>query len=846
MDGLPDTAVSSLNQDSSGRLWATFGRVGQAAASFDPVSDTWQPLSCPVSGPASPYVRHIVQTPDNLLWLATEAGLATFDGRSQQWNLLTTEDGLPGNVVQTLALGPLGEVWVGTDQGLAVRQDSRWTVINRENVREMAIAPDGTVWFITADAVVRLREGQQQFLLAPPVSQVFDVLATEAGFWLAAAEGVAFFAAQQEANGRWQRFGQTDGLPGDRVTALGLAADGTIWASSELLPDTPTQSSGLYGTYTIRHNYLSFFDGQRWQPSIRPSPSGLLHPVITSIVTLPDGTAWLGSLGGISRFDGQQWTNFTMLDGLPAHEVYQLVAVDEAVWAITSGGLAQFNPATQSWKSFAEVGNWTNFEAVSLAADASGIIWAGSGTEMMRYDGQVWLTIPIELSSEAVTVHNFVVAADGRLWLTAHLDTPDLDQHFLAEFDGQSWQWHEVQLRTSGQFDPLSQLWLAPDGRLWASNDTSLWIFDLASGNVTQPDQYPELIRAIADLTFLPDGLPVATMRFAAAPRLLQANGSTPIEMPLEASHGFAAASDAAGNLWLGTNRGAARRQPDGRWIVFPLNEQDLAQTVTELTVTADGSLLLGTTTGNVLQWANGQTSPLTPNPSGSLGTPVSTLFEDVSGQLWRSNFGGSVARLEGTQWNLFPASPPIYGAMVQEAAVSDPGTIWLATSDELVSVTTVGERTVCQRVATEDYPAAAGLVADWEARLWLVSERIVYRGNAAGFERMGTLALPITAVAPDGTVWYVTQTELVRVRDDQRLPVAHGLPPETITTLAIAPDGNIWLGTTEGAALFASGQWQRLTAADGLASNHVTHIDFTPDGSVWLATTGGVSRLRP
>ncbi|MBK8901041.1 MAG: hypothetical protein IPM53_07655 [Anaerolineaceae bacterium] len=841
--GLPETAVSNLALDNSGQPWVTFASVGQGAAFYDATSASWQTVSCPVSGPASPYVRHIVQTDDGRLWLATEAGLATFNPDTQRWNLFTREDGLPGDAVQALARHPDGTLWVGTNEGLAVGADGRFTTLNEDDIRELAIGPDGTAWFITEDTVYRWRNGQSESLLAPPVSQVFDVLATADGFWLAAAEGVAFFNGGQAANGRWLRFGRNDGLPGSRTTALGVAADGTVWASSDLLPNEPPLSSGLYGSYTIGHHYVSFFDGQAWRPAILPLANGPLHPVITSITTTPDGAAWLASLGGISRFDGQRWDHFTVLDGLPGYEVYQFLAVETAVWAVTKGGLAQFNPATQQWKSFAGVGDWTDFAAVRLAADASGMLWAGSGTELRRYDGQTWQLVPIDLPDPAVTVQDFVVEPDGRLWLTAHLETPTTSQHFLAEFADQQWRWHEVELPDS--FEPFSWLWLGPDGRLWASNNASLWRFNLPGGSVTQPGQYPELIRAITDLAFLPNGKPVATTRLDATPLLLEPDGAVPLEQPLAASDAFAIHTDENGRLWLGTNEGAARQLDDGTWQAFPLSEQTAAETVTELAVEPDGRLLLGTSGGSVLRWAAGQITLLDSTPGSAAGSPISALFTAADGTLWQGSFGGSVARLNADRWLPFPASPSIYNERVREAAVSDPGTLWLATADSLVSVTTVGQRTVCQRVAV-DYPGIAGLAADLADQLWLVSERIVYLGNAAGFERMGTLALPVTAVAPDGAVWYVTQTELVRVQGSQRLPVAHNLDHNTITALAIAPDGTVWLGTTAGAAVFSGGQWQTITAADGLASNHVTHIAIAADGSVWVGTEGGVSWIRP
>ena len=578
VDGLPaEQTISSLNSDSNGQIWATFGSVGDGAASYDPASNRWQTVSCPVTGPASPYVRHIAQSEDGRLWFATEAGVATLNPTTQRWQLFTEEDGLPSSQVQALALHPDGSLWVGTREGLAVGVDDHFTPFNSDDIRELAIEPNGTVWFITDETIYRVQDGQPQVIDPPQVSQVYDVLATDAGFWLAADEGVAFFDGTQGVNGRWQQFSSGEvGLPGDRVTALGIAEDGTVWASSELLAADPGLSSGLYGSYTIPHNYLSQFDGQRWQAALRPTVNGLLHPVVTSITSTPDGAVWLASLGGVNRFDGQAWQQFTTLDGLPAHEVYQLLPVGDTVWAVTKGGLAQFNSAGQRWQSFAEVGGWTNAEAVRLAADAGGTLWAGSGNELVRYANQQWQIVPIELPDPAITVRDFVVEPNGRLLLTAHLENPSSEQHFLAEFDGETWVWHEVALPSNGQFAPFSRLWLGPDGRLWASNDNSLWRFNLPADNFTLPTPYPELIRGITDLTFLPNGKPVAVTRTANDPLLLEAESTVPLEQPLTNIGAFAVHATVNGRLWLGSNRGVARQLDNGTWQAIPLTESAL------------------------------------------------------------------------------------------------------------------------------------------------------------------------------------------------------------------------------------------------------------------------------
>ena len=64
------------------------------------------------------------------------------------------------------------------------------------------------------------------------------------------------------------------------------------------------------------------------------------------VAVTPDSVLWLGTRGGVSRFDGLTWTSYTTTaDGL-VHDTISVVEVapDGAVWFGIEGGLMRKAP----------------------------------------------------------------------------------------------------------------------------------------------------------------------------------------------------------------------------------------------------------------------------------------------------------------------------------------------------------------------------------------------------------------------------------------------------------------------------------------------------------------------
>ena len=71
--------------------------------------------------------------------------------------------------------------------------------------------------------------------------------------------------------------------------------------------------------------------------------SGLAQSQIRSIAQDKNGYLWLGTLGGLSKYDGKKFVNYSIQNGLIDNQIFSL-AVDKSIglWIGTMGGLNYF------------------------------------------------------------------------------------------------------------------------------------------------------------------------------------------------------------------------------------------------------------------------------------------------------------------------------------------------------------------------------------------------------------------------------------------------------------------------------------------------------------------------
>src|SRR6476659_1676950 len=109
-------------------------------------------------------IRAITQTPDGNLWLGTDEGLARFDG--YEFAIFNKDQGeLPGNSVTALAAAPDGTLWIGTTGGVTSYKDRTFHTYTAKNgladdgVAALMVDQAGTVWIVAGIHLSRFQGG---------------------------------------------------------------------------------------------------------------------------------------------------------------------------------------------------------------------------------------------------------------------------------------------------------------------------------------------------------------------------------------------------------------------------------------------------------------------------------------------------------------------------------------------------------------------------------------------------------------------------------------------------------------------------------------------------------------
>ncbi|MCL4810548.1 MAG: hypothetical protein KJ062_22520, partial [Thermoanaerobaculia bacterium] len=153
----------------------------------------------------------------------------------------------------------------------------------------------------------------------------------------------------------------------------------------------------------------------------RPAPAQLPFVVIGLADGLPqsqlptmaqdrDGFLWVGTLGGLARWNGSAITNFTTKDGLPSNSIEELLLDREGtLWIATVAGVARWRD--RRLEPFAAAGH---ARCRAIAEDAEGTIWLGTEEGVLRCAGDSCTPV-LGDPSDPLTVYD-VLAAPRETW----------------------------------------------------------------------------------------------------------------------------------------------------------------------------------------------------------------------------------------------------------------------------------------------------------------------------------------------------------------------------------------------------------------------------------------------
>lgn len=282
----------------------------------------------------------------------------------------------------------------------------------------------------------------------------------------------------------------------------------------------------------------------------------------------------------------------------------------------------------------------------------------------------------------------------------------------------------------------------------------------------------------------------------------------------LRSENCLALATDAAGQLWVGTDDGLLCRSGQ-TWQRFTTTNGLGHNCIRALAPRRAGGLWVGTEQG-VSWWASNrfvtllpQSRDLHPAPDRRvLVNDVPGLAEDSTGTLWIVNHGG-LQRLRPGETNFTVVAPDAWASRV---AVDAADRVWWTETSHLRRLADGVDETFSLPDATPGQHL-----------------------ELLGLDRQGTPWVK----GPQGRLF------VFRAGAFQSVPTPDSLAIHNPLRFLQDREGNDWLGTEFGGLFrLQPRRLHSLAQRDGLAGNRVTSACLAPDGAVWLATDGGLSRF--
>jgi len=308
-DGLLDNFVECIDVDVNDNIW--FGTsVGAQMCTQSFFGQTFS-LSGPFSGMVSENIKEIKLTKNPQIvgqeqfWIGTDFGAQVADNNSS-WITYDNTNGLVGNQVKSIDEDENGGIWIGTNQGISYFDGNSWISysspdLHWSGVNATAFDSNGDKWFAT------------------PLGGVTHF------------DGTTFTV-----------YDTSNGLLSQNVTDLIIDNQDNKWIG------TGSGMSVLNATNTAFTHHTQMY--------LLPPPD-TLNPVV-DIEMDSYGRIWaaiyVGYLaeGGVAMWNGNQWIDFDVSDGLAGPNVKGLaIDSEDNIWIATSTGVSKITSMPSSVNS---------------------------------------------------------------------------------------------------------------------------------------------------------------------------------------------------------------------------------------------------------------------------------------------------------------------------------------------------------------------------------------------------------------------------------------------------------------------------------------------------------------
>ena len=562
------------------------------------------------------------------------------------------------------------------------------------------------------------------------------------------------------------------------------------------------------------HLTLTMYNSRVWQ-----AQDGLPQDTIQALAQTPDGYLWIGTSGGLIRFDGTRFVIYTR-DNTP-------VFLDDSVWSLRAsrdgtlwvgtegGGLLRYRSGV--FRSFSVDDGLTNGFIRAIFEDRRSVLWVGTDRGLFRRIGDKFERVDDRPPIPNVNVYAIGEDTRERLMIGC---TDSGGRSGLMTLSGD-----EVGFYSSdeGEADSrIDAIQASPDGALWLG--TLARVRRLAPGARGNPFIKGTLVHAVASDDRL------------IAPREVVTGVSV-----------SAIAESRDGSLWIGTNGQGVLQFQNGNVREFRAPGFLPDNNVSAVIEDSEGNIWIGTQNGLVRL---NQSLAQTARTQDGAPVNISTVFEDSQRMLWAASYGGQLFKFSGRA--LVPAALPAKLGELSARTVFQTrnGDFWIGTAGQgVIQISKTGVRLYNTGEGLAN-PFIRAFCEDRDGSLWVGTDGGLSHFRNGRFRTFrtenGLTHESVRSILIDrgGDVWVGTERGVTRFHAGAVVsePGLERLRQEKIWAIHEDVDGGMWFGT-RGRGLFVlrEGKISNYSTAQGFPSNNIFSITEDDHAALWMSSSTGV-----
>lgn len=527
---------------------------------------------------------------------------------------------------------------------------------------------------------------------------------------------------------------------------------------------------------------------------------GLPSDAITSIIQSRNGYIWITTYGGVSKFDGVNFTNYSSqntkaLNTEAAKTIYE--DKNGIIWVATQKGVAYIKNNT--FYRDDKLNPLDNLDIESLFMDTKNRLWIGTNfNDLYRFDGD---SLVLLSNFNKITTHSvFALCEDknGTIWIgteNGELINYKNDSFTLCDNN------IELQILSFYQ-DHEGIIWVATSKGIYIINNNKLQ--KIPELNIRFAVSIVEDINGSLWISSDIDGL----MRYNKLTHTIEILNE---KKGLPNNRVEKILFDKQGNLWGGTYRNGLFQIIDSKFICFSESEGLHSNLNTAIIEFDTNEYWVANERGTINVIKNGIVSNYKPKiPIAS--SQIKHMLKDSKGNVWLSTYSGllKIGKNSETLYNIENGFPDNFIRKTYEDIY---GNIWVATNRKgVVKITPSGY--------VLNINASKGLTANYVMTITNYKDNIIVAGTKMGMN-------------------FIKNDTVIKT-----FTIDNGLPDNFIFNIYKDNEDILWITTNSGISRYENESFINYSIESGLATNNIYDIVEDDFGYFWMPGPKGVMKI--